>query len=308
MATLLNDTIDFGAYMDDTDAAHKVRSTEVFVEDVIRHFHAAEEQHGCWLPWPKTRSLIRLRSGEVTLWTGYNSHGKSILLGMICMGLVQQGQGVCIASMEMKPAVTLGRMCRQAYGDRRPDVGFIREFSKGTNRRLWLYDQQGTVKAEKMLAIVRYCADQLKVGHIVIDSLMKCGMGEDDYNAQKAFVDSLTATARDHDIHVHLVAHARKPKDDKTPPGKMDVKGTGSITDQVDNVVTVWRNKAKELASQDGSNYDPKAPDAVLICDKQRNGEWEGKIPLWFHSPSGQFIENGVDGPMALLRGGIAGE
>jgi twinkle protein len=308
MATMIPDNIDFSAYMDDTDAAHKVRSTETFADDVIQHFHGTEEQHGCCLPWPKTRNMIRLRPGEITLWNGLNGHGKSLALGMVCMGLVQQGQSACIASMEMKPAVTLARICRQAYGDRKPGVEFIRHFSKSTNRRLWLYDQQGTVKAAKMLAIVRYCADQLKVGHFVIDSLMKCGIGEDDYNGQKAFVDSLTATARDHGIHVHLVAHARKQQDEKTPPGKMDVRGAGAITDQVDNVVTVWRNKAKERAIQEGANYDPKAPDAALICDKQRNGEWEGKIPLWFHPPSGQFIENGIDGPMAMLRDGVAGE
>ncbi len=302
MATIISDAIDFSAYMDDTDAAHKVRSTEAFVDDVIRHFHSPEEQQGAWLPWPKTRSLIRLRPGEVTLWNGMNGHGKSLVLGMVCMGLVQQGQSACIASMEMKPAITLARICRQSYGDRQPDTDFIRAFGKKTNRQLWLYDQQGTVKAAKMLAIVRYCADQLKIGHIVVDSLLKCGMGEDDYNGQKAFVDSLTATARDHGIHVHLVAHARKQLDERSPPGKMDVRGAGAITDQVDNVVTVWRNKAKENANQDGGSYDVKAPDAVLICDKQRNGEWEGKIPLWFHPPSQQFVENGVSGPMNLLQ------
>jgi twinkle protein len=297
MATMIPDNIDFAAYMDDSDAAHKVRSTESFVDDVIRHFHDPEDQSGVCLPWPKTTNLIRLRQGEVTLWNGMNGHGKSLVLGMVCLGLVRQGQGVCIASMEMKPAATLARMCRQAFGDRLPSEGFIRTFSIGTNRRLWLYDQQGTVRPDKMLAVVRYCADQLKVGHIVIDSLMKCGMGEDDYNRQKAFVDSLTATARDHGIHVHLVTHARKQADEKAPPGKMDVKGTGAITDQVDNVITVWRNKGKERAFEDGIATDHKQPDALLICDKQRNGEWEGRIALWFDRASWQFTESWAEPP-----------
>ncbi|OGO94414.1 MAG: hypothetical protein A3F10_02720 [Coxiella sp. RIFCSPHIGHO2_12_FULL_42_15] len=61
----------------------------------------------------------------------------------------------------------------------------------------------------------------------------------------------------------------------------MDIKGTGSITDLADNVFTVWRNKNKE----------PSEPDAILQCDKQRNGEWEGKISLWFDSVSLHYLE-----------------
>ncbi|MEX5606384.1 bifunctional DNA primase/helicase, partial [Pseudomonas syringae] len=77
---------------------------------------------------------------------------------------------------------------------------------------------QGTVKAKMMLAVIRYCAEKLKVNHFVIDSLMKCGIGEDDYNGQKAFLDSLTSIARDTGIHLHLVAHSRKAKDGYTLP------------------------------------------------------------------------------------------
>jgi twinkle protein len=231
-----------------------------------------------------------------------NGHGKSLALGQICLGFVGQQESVAIASMEMRPAMTLARMARQAFGDSRPDEAFIREFSAATNRRLWLYDQQGTVKAAKMLAVIRYCADQIKVRHFVIDSLMKCGMGEDDYNAQKAFVDGLTVAARDYGVHIHLVAHSRKGQNESAPPGKMDVKGTGAITDQVDNVLTVWRNKPKERELQDGKLDRAKDPDALIICDKQRNGEWEGKIGLWFHPASQQFIEDGISGPTPWRR------
>lgn len=302
MATMIRDTIDFSGYMEDTDAAHKVRSTEDFTDEVIAHFHAPEEQKGQYLPWPKAHHLLRFRPGEVTLWNGMNGHGKSLALGMVAMSLVAQHQQVCIASMEMKPAVTLARICRQVHMKPSPSADFIRNFHDATNRRLWLYDQQGTVKAEKMLAVVRYCADKLGVSHFVIDSLMKCGMGEDDYNGQKHFVDSLTAAARDYGIHIHLVAHARKGQDESKAPGKYDVKGSGAITDQVDNVLTVWRNKAKERAISEGGNHDPRDPDALLICDKQRNGEWEGKLALWFDQSSQQFMENGVSGPMDLLE------
>ena len=132
--------------------------------------------------------------------------------------------------------------------------------------------------------------------------MMKCGMGEDDYNGQKAFVDAITSVARDTAVHIHLVAHSRKKSDEHSPPGKMDVKGTGAITDQVDNVLTVWRNKKKESEMQDGNQKNCHDPDALIICDKQRNGEWEGKIGLWFHPSPMQFVENGQMGTMNMLR------
>ena len=148
-----------------------------------------------------------------------------------------------------------------------------------------------------MLAVLRYCAEQIKADHFVIDSLMKCGIAEDDYTGQKHFIDQLCAIGRDSGMHIHLVAHSRKAKDEYSPPGKMDVKGTGSITDQVDNVITVWRNKAKEKSLQEGKTVKDGEPDALLICDKQRNGEWEGQIKLWFDRNSMQYLANEGDEP-----------
>lgn len=299
MAHFLTD-IDFADYMEATDAQHSVRRPTDYVDEVISYFTQPDELKGAKLPWPKTYSDIRIRGGEVSLWNGINGHGKSLLLGQVCMALMGQNEPVCIASFEMKPAKTLQRMCRQAFAADSPDIDFIRAFHKMTDNRLWLYDQQGTVQSQKILAMSRYCADKLGVKHVVIDSLMKCGIKEDDYNTQKAFIDQLTACARDHNIHIHLVTHARKGDNEMAPPNKMDVKGSGAITDQVDNVFTVWRNKGKERAIQEGGNYSAQDPDALLICDKQRNGEWEGKVALWFDNRSWQFLGTGYESAIRM--------
>jgi twinkle protein len=167
---------------------------------------------------------------------------------------------------------------------------------------MWIYDQQGTVSAEKMIGVMKYVAEVKGCKHFVLDSLLKCGIPEDDYTAQKTFVDRICAVARDTGMHVHFVAHSRKGKDENTPPGKMDVKGTGSITDQVDNVVTWWRNKAKEDAARTGKPMDDNEPDAIFSCDKQRNGEWEGKVGFWFEPASLQYVESPNRMPMDMLR------
>jgi twinkle protein len=116
------------------------------------------------------------------------------------------------------------------------------------------------------------------------------------------FVDELTAIARDHGIHIHLVHHVKKPKDEDHKPNKYDYKGSGAITDLVDNVISVWRNKAKERKREEGKAIEDKEPDALLICDKQRNGEWEGQIGLWFHKESMQYVGAPYDSPIEMYK------
>lgn len=289
MSMLTDDMIDFAKYMADTDAAHKVRSAGQYADEVVDFFHNPAPHLGAKLPWEKTHGLIRFRDGEVTLWAGMNGHGKSLLLGQASLGWVLQQDPVCVASMEMKPRTTLARVCRQGLNTNRPERDDIVAFLDIIKDHLWLYDQQGTVRHDKMLAVCRYCAEERKIRHMVIDSLMKCGIGEDDYNAQKRFVDELCAVARDTGMHVHLVAHSRKARDEMSAPGKMDVKGSGAIIDQADNIINVWRNKAKESPKYDGP---PDDPDCVVSVDKQRNGEWEGLINLWFDRASMTYHES----------------
>jgi twinkle protein len=169
--------------------------------------------------------------------------------------------------------------------------------------KLWLYDQQGTVTSQQVIAVSRYSAVELGCTHIFIDSLMKCVSGEDDYNAQKSFVDELTALARDHNVHIHLIHHIRKLQSEEIQPNKNDIKGSGAISDQVDNVLMVFRNKKKEHQAQVGP-VDPLIPDAMLMCEKQRNGEAEDWYSLWYHKDSQQFVEHDNSVPMSFDNGG----
>jgi twinkle protein len=253
------------------------------------------------LPWNKTRGEFAFRPGEVTLYAGSNGGGKSLVTGQIALSLIQQQQKVCIASFEMKPKKSVERMLRQFSGenwhkphfqDRAGHVkGLVSRLKTFSFQKLWFYDQQGTTSAQQVIAVTRYCAVKLKINHIFIDSLMKCVQGEDDYNGQKYFIDELCSIARDHQVHIHLVHHIRKLSNEEATPNKHDVKGTGAIADQVDNVFMVWRNKKKEHLAAAGNSIDPMEKDAMLMLEKQRNGEVEDWYQLWFHRDSQQFVE-----------------
>lgn len=304
MNVLFDDMIDFASYMDLTEHKQSVRSAKEYADDVISYFHDDRTPIGVKLPWKKSHGILRFRPSEVTIWSGFNGHGKSLVLGQACIGFMVQQEKTCIASMEMTPVATLARVCRQGEGCSRPTKEFIQEFSELFGEYFWLYDQQGMVNANKLCGVVNYAATEIGCKHFVIDSLLKCGIGEDDYNAQKSFVDKLCTIARDTGIHIHLVCHSRKGKDEMTPPGKMDVRGAASITDQVDNVLCVYRNKAKEKNLSEGRSDAMNDPDAMLICCKQRHGEWEGGINLWFDPASQQFMEHLDAHPINLLNPG----
>ena len=295
MNVLSPDDIDFGAYLKETEAKQRVRPAREYVNELCERLGKPVIHRGQSLPWAKASGYFRFRPGEVTLWAGVNGHGKSLMNGFVMLDLIAKKQKVCIASFEMKPHSTLERMLRQWTGYA-PDFAenpsaldsmrdLYEQFNDLTDQKLWFYDQQGTVSADQMIAVARYCAKELGIKHIVIDSMMKCVRGADDYNGQKNFVDELTSIARDYEVHIHLVHHIRKLENELKKPDKTDVKGAGEITDMVDNVLLVWRNKADPIGRKESE------ADAALICCKQRHGEWEGGINLWFHKESQQFME-----------------
>lgn len=303
MNILQPDDIDFAAYERESEARQRVRPADAYVSELIDQLGQPITIKGQALPWQKTRGLFRFRPGEVTLWAGVNGHGKSLMSGFVALDLIFAAQRVCVASFEMKPHATLKRMLRQWSGyspdqfASHPDGltamrDLYEQFNGQASKRLWFYDQQGTVSVEQMCGVARYCAKELDVQHLFIDSLMKCVRAEDDYNGQKALVDELCAIARDYGTHIHLVHHIRKLENEARRPDKNDIKGSGSIADQVDNILLVWRNKAEESARKPGD------PDAVLNCCKQRHGEWEGSIALWFDNESQQYITKPGETPI----------
>ena len=313
MPEFLTDEIDFAAYLKETDAKTKVKPAANFVQDAKDRLRANANTKRTYLPWPKCNGAFDFKRGEVTVWAGQNGHGKTDVTTQVALSLVGQGEKVCVASFEMKPVTTIGRMVRmfamtnpfspEYQGGSGLDAldALYDDFGDWTTGRMWLYDQTGTAFPETVLGMVKYCANELGITHVFIDSLMKCVRAEDDYNGQKEFVDQLCAIAKDCNIHIHLVHHLKKPAKESDMPDKHDTKGSGSITDQVDNLFMVWRNKPKEDAgkSQGDRSNKQTEPDCYLFCRKQRNyegnGDGEPAISLWRHRDAGNFVANPGD-------------
>jgi twinkle protein len=290
----------------------ELKRASAYVDQVIAEFYPPNGiEIGITPPWEKARGKVLFRPDELSVWTGINGHGKSQVLGQVILHAIKGGARVCIASLELKPKRLLMRLTRQAAGLSSPTEAYIRAIHEWYGQQLWLFDLVGTAKSKRLLEVFRYARQRYGIDMFVIDSFMKLDIAEDDYKAQKAFIEELCDFKNEHNCHVHLVVHPRKSENETLPPGKLDNKGTGAISDLADNCFTVWRNKAKEEIKRQQAQGVPLNPkqleqlkfcDALWICDKQRNGEWEGRISLWFDPASCQYLNHEKQKPAQFVE------
>jgi len=284
----------------------ELRNASEYTENVILEFNPTEDEQGFTTPWNKC-STLRFRPGELTIVGGVNGHGKSEGVGHLTLAAIDQGLKACVASMEFKPQRWLQRLVRQASGVDCPTDHYISKIMAWLGQSLWVFDVSTTAKCEVMLQVFQYARQRYGINLFVIDNLSKLDINQDDYNKQRDFVDKLTDFAKEHDVHVMLVCHLRKTENDSKPGGKFDVLGGGAITNLADTVLIWWRNRKKEekLKRTDIDDIEAeelhKQPCALCVCEKQRNGEDEPRIALWFDKRSHQFLQSRKASPKQYL-------
>lgn len=287
---ILTDEIDLSDFMDE-EISHRIKPADAFREEMIKLILGEDEsQKATHFPWNFLSGKFEMRDHEMTVWVGYKGHGKSALISQVLVAAMKRQQRMFIISPEFRPARVLERMLYQYAGTRLVTTDDISEFLAWASKFVWLYDNQTSLKPRDVIALCRYAAKEIEVRHVLIDSLMKCGMGPEDYAGQKNFVDQVQSICHKYPLHLHLVAHARKGNNDESPAKLHDVKGTSEIADMAENVVSVWRNKPKEK-NKDGKENEP---DCTLTVEAQRNAEgWIGTLPLLYDTETMLFYEFG---------------
>ena len=93
-----------------------------FEEEIWNKLHPeGTDQLGLLLPWGNHHGSslpFRFRYGEVTVWTGYNKHGKSEVLNHCILDLCWQGDKALICSLEVSAPETYRKLLRMAMGRR----------------------------------------------------------------------------------------------------------------------------------------------------------------------------------------------
>lgn len=290
-----------------TQDPEELKDASEFSKELEAEFINAElGEIGIRMPWKKVGDRFILRPGEVSVWAGINGHGKSETIGNVVVSALADGWPACVASLEFRPVKWLKRLVRQATATATPSPAYVRHVSQWFREKLWAFDVERGAKSAKILEVFEYGARRYGIKFFIIDNLAKCGFAEDDFNGQKGFVDALTDLAKRYDVHVSLVHHMRKTDSEEKPGGKMDLKGSGGITDMADSVVLVWRNKPKEkeISKLKGATPPPHItddPDAIVQVCKQRNGEHEPTITLWFDRGSHQYLSKSTYKPRPFV-------
>ena len=265
-------------------------------DNVVDLFRNGRQVAGDPLPWRKTHELVRLRPDEVSIWAGFNSAGKTLILSDVMLNNVSHDGGSwAVASLEMPILRLAERAVIQCAGNGKPTEKYIRSMLEWATNKIWVYDQTETVKSARIFAFCHLAFDYLKVSHVVIDSLVKCGIDSRDPAQVSEFVSTLQQIAKQYHGHIHLVHHLRKKEDETSIPSKQDLTGAGQIADLADNIFILWRNKRKEMRLDAGEVVEPNEPDAVLLVEKQQHFEWSGKIRLWFESQALRYLGNSVE-------------
>lgn len=291
----------------------ELRAATDYADDVAAMFADKGPEVGIRTPWGKVGDRLVFRPGELTVIAGINGHGKSQAVGFMAGHAASRGHRVCVASLEFRVKGWLQRLCRQMAARGDLPANYARQIVNWLgDGRLWAFDAQGTADWRRMLEVFRYARRRYAVELFVIDNLTGLGIGEEDYQGQKAVALALANFARDENCHVWLVHHIRKGGSENEQPDKMDIKGSGAITDLASTVLTVWRNKPKEdkrkaaaAISAELSIEEERKPDVRIRCSKQRNymgsGDGEPTIALWWAGECFHYLADMDHRPRPLL-------
>jgi len=260
---MLIDPEDLKKYANITDAQREVRGSNEFIDDVLDRFLNGTHMTGIKLPFRLFDNVFRMRDQEVSLLSGQSSAGKSMLAGQIINNCVDQGYKCLSVSLEMTPQSQISRMIRQASLQATPEMDSVLKYAQWTNGMLYFFNQRGSVDLKTLISVIGYAVDRYSVRFVLVDSLMTMNFASDDWNSQKLVVCALANIARDLNIHILLVCHAKKGESVKDRLDKWSaVAGSADLTNRADNVIIL------------GREYEKDGADAYMSMCKARH--WDG--------------------------------
>lgn len=270
--------------------------------------HRAKQANYTTAPFDPTGSTLRFFPGGFTIWSGNPGAGKTTLLRQLACHLMKSpdnanpfaGHGVFVCSMEEMPQDVLIRHAQVACATENLSENMLQWCVDlwADKLKLWNYRPiEADCQYRKILAAIRLLARDQGVRHAVIDSLMCLDVSSNDYDAQRVFAGELARTCQSAGVHVHLVAHPRKPAKADQELDTADVAGSADLGRKADNVLFVKRSHQEA-----GATFGHCTPMAVSI-KKQRYGTgFVGDIGGWFHRGLRQFVPTQFhDEPMQYL-------
>jgi twinkle protein len=242
-------------------------SGETFTLDMLM----AETVKGYELPYPLLQEkLLGLRKGEITLLTAGSGIGKSTLARELAYHL-HQVHGCAIGNVYLEEANV---KTAQAYIAIRNNVplGRLRhntslltpeQWREGlTNvlhKRMWFYDHFGSLDSKNLLAKLRYFAVVCKVDFIILDhiSIVTSGIESSSEGERKdidILMTRLRSLAEETGVGIVAIVHLKRVTGKDFNEGAQvalsDLRGSGSLEQLSDNVLSLERDQQAEPEKQ----------------------------------------------------------
>lgn len=208
------------------------------------------------------------RPGELTIWSGMNSSGKSTLLGQVLLEAIDQGQAVCAYSGELPDRIFRYWIELQAAGPQgleakndpmnigttyRPKQSLLKNIRDWYQDKLFLYQGGEMTKVGQLVEVFARAAKEYSCRVFLLDNLTMTVsrlQARDQYRAQRELILETVRFVRENAAHVHVVVHPRKTVS-VSGLTKNDIGGSGDITNLADNVLVLARPAARERDGQE---------------------------------------------------------
>lgn len=249
--------------------------------------------------------ILGIVTGSLVVTTGYNGNGKSTLINQMSIAeSLSQGYNVFAYSPELTNCNFKNWLYstiansehlneKDYYGEKHKVLSeegteLIDQWIKD---KLYVYsDYNSTSSGEQLLRNMNKLAKSKNVRVFIIDNLMKVdleGSYQNEYMAQRIFVNKLKQFARKYNAVVHLVAHPKKPKEGNKRISKFDIAGTGDITNLADYVFSIGR------VTDEDKIKEPNLKDCVIKMMKDRpKGTGDFAISLNFDRDRKRFYSS----------------
>lgn len=254
------------------------------------------------------------RTGEVNVWTGYNSEGKSkFLKQLLLLKSFNDNWRHAIFTPEDLPISDvfddfihslIGKNVDKAYANVMDESEYRAGFDFIRDKVFVIDPVKPTL--ENIFERASYLIRRYDVKTVTLDPYnqvwheMASGEREDLYISR--FMASLKSFAVKHDVCVNLVAHQVTPiveRDKNYPkPNLYKVKGGGTFADKTDNLLFVWRQNR---------NTNKRDTSVIVGSDKikkQMLVGFPGEINLEFNPVTNRYNEPGQSPPLSIVEVG----
>ncbi len=226
------------------------------------------------MPWGENAFCIsRFYPKRWTVWSGVTFAGKtSMLRNLMLYGLSRHEKFLFCSLEEDDDEALLEIAAAAALGNRAPPDQFLDYCADAWDERMYLFQHQGSVDPKVLLGVVCYAAAELGVTQVVIDSMMRLKMRQDDNDASNELAQTISHITKKWSIHIHFVIHPRKTQNSQEMLDLHDIKGAGELVNNADNVITIQR--APEIEKVRKAHGIPDWKNITLYRQWKQRGAW----------------------------------